>query len=158
MAAAQALGTGGNEGGCTNSWEAARDVAQLGEDRHQGEGGGPTRGRQKWVGSQASLTQMETKQHPMSPGASLPLPPGMPLSILNLPLPHISEPYPLPRAFSFTPDFKIPRPNPSNAEPKGLPGGFPLAPPTHTTIFHLQRTQSQGNFLAVTFLLLKHFL
>lgn len=40
MAAAQALGTGGNEGGCTNRWEAALEVAQLGEDRHQGESGG----------------------------------------------------------------------------------------------------------------------
>lgn len=40
MAAAQALGTDGNEGGCTNSWEAALEVAQLGEDRHQGESRG----------------------------------------------------------------------------------------------------------------------
>lgn len=42
MAAAQALGTDGNERGCTNSWEAALEVVQLGEDRHQGESRGPT--------------------------------------------------------------------------------------------------------------------
>lgn len=36
----QAQGSDGN-GGCTNNWEAAWKIVQLGEDRHQGEGGGP---------------------------------------------------------------------------------------------------------------------
>lgn len=40
MVAAQALGTDGNEGGCTNNWEEALEVAQLGKDRHHGETGG----------------------------------------------------------------------------------------------------------------------
>lgn len=35
----QAQGSDGN-GGCTNNWEAAWKIVQLGEDRHQGESGG----------------------------------------------------------------------------------------------------------------------
>lgn len=38
MAEAQAQGSDGN-GGCTD-WETAWKTVQLGEDRHQGEGGG----------------------------------------------------------------------------------------------------------------------
>lgn len=77
MAAAQALGTDGNEGGCTNSWEETLDVAQLGEDRHHGESGGPTRVRQKWVGSQASLTHHQKSQ---GKHATTPYPQGPPPS------------------------------------------------------------------------------
>lgn len=39
MAVTQAQGSDGN-GGCTNNWEAAWKIVQLGEDRHQGESGG----------------------------------------------------------------------------------------------------------------------
>ena len=47
MVAARALGTDGNGRGCTNSWEEALEVAQLGEDRHQGKSGGPASVTQK---------------------------------------------------------------------------------------------------------------
>lgn len=39
MAEVQAQGTDGNES-CTNSWEAAGEIVQLVEDRHQDKGGG----------------------------------------------------------------------------------------------------------------------
>lgn len=73
MAAAQAPGTDGSEGGGTSSREEALQVAQLGRGRHRGESGGPTRVRQKWVGSGASLTHLqshrETSPHPRRPGS-----------------------------------------------------------------------------------------
>lgn len=48
MAEAQAQGSDGN-GGCTNNWGAAWKIVQLGEDRHQGDGGGPVR-KIRWRG------------------------------------------------------------------------------------------------------------
>lgn len=53
MAAAQAPGTDGSEGGGTSSREEALQVAQLGRGRHRGESGGPTRVRQKLLLSPA---------------------------------------------------------------------------------------------------------
>ena len=51
MAAAPARGPDGNGRGCTNSWEEALAVAQLGEDGHQGKSGGPTSVTPKVSGS-----------------------------------------------------------------------------------------------------------
>lgn len=76
MAAAQVLGPGGSEGGGTNSWEEALQVAQLGEDRHRGESGGPTC-ETKVCGVIGHLHSQGNQATPMAPGSSLLLQTGI---------------------------------------------------------------------------------
>lgn len=54
MAEVQAQGSDGNEG-CTNNWGAAWKTVQLGEDRLQGEGGGPVRKIRRHGGVESKL-------------------------------------------------------------------------------------------------------
>lgn len=106
MAGTKAQGANGSGGG-TSSWEAVSEIVQLGEDRHQDDGGGPVR-KTTGVGlAQKRLDPQATRTSLLSPNSRAPhIPKGIRGNA------HATSP-------------------PSTQKPRVFPGELPPAPPAH---------------------------
>lgn len=122
MAGTKAQGANGS-GGDTSSWEAVSEIVQLGEDRHQDDGGGPVRETTGMGLAQKRLDPQATRTSLLSPNSRL---------------------HTLPRGFVETP---TPRLLPQHRNLEFSQGNYlqPLLPTSSYS--SSEKFESQGNFL-----------